>query len=186
MCRKRSLENAVIFDGKTRFMSFAIWVTSWFRVPVIVNSGFIALFLLLLRCFGALLSRALDNFVSFSIEGFIEFLMGRTRYLEIFEPRKKSLTTHQSQIENHRRKQYVPTSKKPRNVRRRRIAGLLFALTNFNMKGFIDRANTVEARARELYTKKRKQFSEGFPTRFRAYIRSLLICKLWFTHLLFL
>lgn len=118
MCRKRSLENAVIFDGKTRFMSFAIWVTSWFRVPVIVNSNFIALFLLLLRCFGALLARALDNFVSFSSEGFIEFLMGRTRYLEIFEPRKKSLTTHQSQIENHRRKQYVPTSKKPRNALR--------------------------------------------------------------------
>lgn len=85
---------------------------------MIVNSSFIALFLLLLRCFGALLARALDNFVSFSSEGFIEFLMGRTCYLEIFEPRKKSLTTHQSQIENHRRKQYVPTSKKPRNALR--------------------------------------------------------------------
>lgn len=59
------------------------------------------------------------------------------------------------------------------SVRRREIAELFFALTNFNMKGFIDRANTVEARARELYTKKHKQFSEGF----RAYIRSLLICK---------
>lgn len=44
---------------------------------MIVNSGFIALFLVLLRCFGALLARVLDNFVSFSIEGFIEFLMGR-------------------------------------------------------------------------------------------------------------
>lgn len=71
---------------------------------MIVNSGFIALFLVLLRCFGALLAGVLDNFVSFSIEGFIEFLMGRIRYLEIFEPRKKNLTTHQSQIENHRRK----------------------------------------------------------------------------------
>lgn len=71
---------------------------------MIVNSGFIALFLVLLRCFGALLARVLDNFVSFSIEGFIEFLMGRIRYLEIFERRKKNLTTHQSQIENHRRK----------------------------------------------------------------------------------
>lgn len=58
---------------------------------MIVNSSFIALFLLLLRCFGALLARALDNFVLFSSEGFIEFLMGRTRYLEIFEPRKKKL-----------------------------------------------------------------------------------------------
>lgn len=85
MCRRRSLEDAVIFDGKTRFMSFAIWVTSLFRVPVIVNSGFKALFLVLLRCFGVLLAGALDNFVSLSIEGFIEFFMGR--YLEIFEPR---------------------------------------------------------------------------------------------------
>lgn len=88
-------------------MSFAIWVTSLFRVPVIVNSGFIAHFLVLLRCFGALLARALDNFVSLSIEGFIEFFMGRIRYLKIFEPPKKSLTTHQFQIENHRREQSI-------------------------------------------------------------------------------